>query len=61
MSRKEPAVCGGEMDATSRNCRRLYRPTAGVCRYWKNKINRRARRKSAAMSWAESHAKGARK
>lgn len=43
---KEPAKCGGEMDATSAVCRRLYARRAGVWRYWKNKINRRVRRKA---------------
>lgn len=45
MSKKEPAINGGESDVIRKNCRRLYRPVAGVCRYWKNLINRRARRK----------------
>lgn len=42
---REPTINGGERDAVSRYCRRLYDPPAGVRRYWRQKMNRRARRR----------------
>lgn len=44
MGHREVQKCGGEVDAVCRRARRLYGPVAGVLRYWKRQLSRRARR-----------------
>lgn len=45
MGRREK-LRGGEADAVPPRIRRWFGPPAGVARYWKTRVNRRARRNS---------------